>query len=771
MSALPRLPYYAVFFVAGIPALIYQVVWQRVLTLYFGVDIYSTSVTVSTFMLGLGFGSLLGGALADRWQRPDLAYAGCEAWLAVCGAASLPLFHWAGTSLAGATLLQTALAVSALLLVPTFFMGMTLPLMMRTLLRGDGSAQGRELAWLYGANTLGAAAGALLTSYFVIGWIGLTYATWLAATLNLLLATAVLWLGRKRQQEVETPPAAAAGASVASEPVSLAQLSQGRVLTLAFLSGTIAFGYELVWYRLIQLLLHGTAYVFGTILGVLLTFMGIGALLSRRTIDRPQPGRRFANAQLLMAVYTLLVLTLLGRGGHLPGLRHLIAASSFISFHPAPALASGDLSLVSIYSLLDTLFWPALVLGVPALAMGYGFPNLIRAAPAAAERVGRSLGSVYCANIIGSTLGSLLVGFVLVEHLGSERTVLVLLALNLGCAALAGAFASNTVRQRWLVAAVALAGALLFPGRGELLRSLHFSAFPGVEYFGREDKTGIVALRRQHEVIAFDEERSLLGEQRLYIDGARHGRLAEGDEDPADTDLQVALSAHPHPRRVLSIGLGDGRMVAAALEDAGVEEVLVIELSSGLREVLARTSVGQLLETSSKLRYENDDGRRWLLAHPEARFDLIMAWPLHAAHAFSGNLYSEEFFQLIRAHLPKDGLFFTRTTDAFSTARTLAGVFPHLVRVGPISYVGSAAPLEFSAARAARPVSTLARSLKADRAAILALAGEAPIVRDLWPRTEYYLTYPWAAQLDGHSGKPVKAATAPSSDLTALIVP
>ena len=777
MGAPAKLPYYIVFFIAGIPALVYQVVWQRVLTLYFGVDIYSASVTVSTFMLGLGLGSLVGGAVADHSARPDRLYAGCEALLAVCGAASLPVFRVVGTALAAAALPQTALAVAALLLIPTLFMGMTLPLMVRTLARNPANL-GRDLAWLYGANTLGAAAGALLTSYLVIGYVGLANATLLAAGLNLLLAGAVLGLGRLSPLRPAAVEASAATA-VPETAVDIASkadheaapaLSFGRVLSIAFLSGVVALGLELVWYRLIQLLLHGTAYVFGTILGLLLLGMGIGSLCARRTIDQPNPARRFGNAQLLLAGYTFAVLLFLGRGSNLPGLEQLIAASSFISFHPTPGLASGELTLISLYSLLDTFFWPALILGPPALAMGYGFPQLLRAAPATAARMGRSLGALYCANIAGATLGSLVVGFLLLEYLGSERSVLVLLGLSLLSAGLAGTLDQRSPRFRVLAAAVCVVALALFPGRGDLIRALHFASSPKVEYFGREDKTGVVALRRQSEVIAFAEEKSILGEQRLYIDGARHGRMAEEGSDSADGDLNIALAAHAGPRRVLSIGLGDGRMVAAALAAPAVSELVVVELSSGLREVLAQTSAGQALDASPKLHYANDDGRRWLLAHRGERFDVIMAWPLHAAHAFSGNLYSAEFFELVRDHLAPGGLFFTRTADAFSTAHTLASVFPYLVRIGWLSYVGSLGPLEFSAARAMSAPTTLAASLKADRTAILAVAGAAPIVHDFWPRTEYYLTYPWAYALETH-GAAVPSIAPAQTDLASLVVP
>ena len=97
-----HLTFYLIFFAGGMPALIYQVVWQRLLTLYFGVDIYSTSITVATFMMGLGVGSLLGGRLADHVANRALCYAGLEALMGCLGFASIPVFSLIGRWLAGA---------------------------------------------------------------------------------------------------------------------------------------------------------------------------------------------------------------------------------------------------------------------------------------------------------------------------------------------------------------------------------------------------------------------------------------------------------------------------------------------------------------------------------------------------------------------------------------------------------------------------------------------------------------------------------------------
>jgi len=143
-------------------------IWQRVLSLYFGVDVYSTAVTVGAFMAGLGLGSLLSGILADRTTHLARLYAAIEASLGVFGALSLSIFTAVGQHLAGRPLSTVAWASFALLVIPTMLMGMTLPVMSRILV--SEIALGGPIARLYGLNTLGAAA--LFASYFLIGRFG-----------------------------------------------------------------------------------------------------------------------------------------------------------------------------------------------------------------------------------------------------------------------------------------------------------------------------------------------------------------------------------------------------------------------------------------------------------------------------------------------------------------------------------------------------------------------------------------------------------------------
>ena len=406
-----------------------------------------------------------------------------------------------------------------------------------------------------------------------------------------------------------------------------------------------------------------------------------------------------------MSAYIAILFTVPGRFSHIPGLKHVIGASFFTSFHPSPEFASGQFSIFSLYSLLDIPLWTVAILGVPTFMMGYGFPQLIRAGTHSSSAVGRSIARVYFANIVGSTLGSLLVGFVLLENLGTERTLVVLISLG----ALVGLAARirgqremprsgrTTLYSGTAVAALVVGTLLVFPRCSQIIKAIHFADFSSVQFVSREDRTGVVALRTQHSVLAFAQESHVVGLPRLYIDGAAHGRGDDGGEP--DRAVGLALARAPAPRRILSIGLGDGMMCATAIPAPSVSELVIVELNAALVGLLGVTQRGKALTMSPRVRLVNDDGRRWLLANPNEKFDLIMMWPLHAAHAYYGNLFSKEFFELVSAHLTPSGVLVARSVDLFSTPRTLISVFDHVIRVDQYSYIGSRLPLRFDEQR------------------------------------------------------------------------
>jgi predicted membrane-bound spermidine synthase len=189
-----------VFFLSGSAALLYQLAWQRSLLLIYGSNIESVAVVVSAFLVGLGIGGISGGAISTQKKLPLIAlFSAAEMLIALYGIFSLQLFQIVGARTLQAPALVTGLATFGLVVVPTFFMGATLPLLVTDRVRLTGEV-GLSVGLLYFVNTLGAAFGAFLAVFATLHWFGLSGTTKTAASLNAIAA--LLALGAWTLQKV-----------------------------------------------------------------------------------------------------------------------------------------------------------------------------------------------------------------------------------------------------------------------------------------------------------------------------------------------------------------------------------------------------------------------------------------------------------------------------------------------------------------------------------------------------------------------------------------
>jgi predicted membrane-bound spermidine synthase len=193
----PALPIWVplAFFFSGFAALIYQVVWQRALYGIFGITIESVTVVVTAFLLGLGLGSLVGGAVSERPGRALMLFALAELSIACFGAVSLSLFRWVGTLLLRSPLATTSVATVALLLIPTLLMGMTLPLLTAHAVSISRNV-GQSVSLLYFVNTAGSAIAAMASVAVFLPLLGMRRSVLVAVAVNVLVGTMVLLADR-----------------------------------------------------------------------------------------------------------------------------------------------------------------------------------------------------------------------------------------------------------------------------------------------------------------------------------------------------------------------------------------------------------------------------------------------------------------------------------------------------------------------------------------------------------------------------------------------
>jgi predicted membrane-bound spermidine synthase len=731
------------FFLSGAAALVYQVVWQRILTLHTGIGVVSVSLIVASFMAGLGIGSHLGGVLSGR-VRPRTAlraFALLELGVGLFAAVSCRLYH-EGLGRVAAGLYETtagqALAHFAAFLLPTTLMGMSLPFLVRATVRETASAS-RVIGSLYGVNVLGAATGALLAPWVLVRFLGLEGAVLTGAAANLLAAAAALLAARRGLAAVEASVAEPGAHRAAGEP----KAPFGLWLLLYGCTGFLALSLEIAWFRLMDVGVKSTAYTFGTVLALYLLGLGAGSLVGgRRAARLERPLAAFLDYQLLLVAAAGAGLALVASLPEtLPGYRWFVGYWRQEAFFHLGADWNAA-ALVSLYALL-----PLTLFGLPTLLMGLSFGALQRAVQDDPAASGRKVGLLQAANILGCTAGSLASGLLLLDRIGTAGTVRLLL-LGAGLA-----FLLLRLRQGggWRTAvprAVALGLVLLLlPSNDALWRRLHGIAPAAPGPLIGEDASAVSAM--------FPGEG---GRWRVSVNGLPHSWLPyEGIHTLLGA---VPALIHEAPEEIAVIGLGSGETAWAVACREETRRVRVFEIAASqprlLREVARARPFPSLVEllADPRVSIEVADGRR-ALAREERRYDVIEVDALYLTSAGAGNLYSVEFFELMAGRLKPGGLVCSQKPSR-RVGLTFAEALPHVLDFGNM-VVGSneAIPVDVARWQARLRSPALARRFEGETLAGISerLSAVVPGVRnptarvgmnrDLFPRDEFGTPAGW----------------------------
>ena len=682
----------AAFFVSGFAALLYQVIWQRLLALFSGADVYSVTVIVAAFMAGLGIGNLAGGVVADRTSRRAslVLFAAAETAIGLFGALSVWLYYGVLYEHLGPTDLGrggVAVVLFVSLLWPTFFMGASLPLLARAVTdRMEHAA--RHIGALYGFNTLGAACGAVVATWVLLPSLGLDGSLRVGAALNLVCAALVLplavWLVPAPLTHPGRPEPGSASTAVVDASVS--QPFQFWLVIYAF-CGFVALSYEIVWFRLLGVMAKSTAFTFGTLLTLYLSGIGLGAVAGSAFAARLRyPARAFFALQAAAGVSAAILLALFVGAAHdIPAL-----ASYFGGYEPLnireslAALRAGTMpaNFIRLYVVV-----PLLLVVPPTFLMGCSFPVMQRVVQQDERQLGRRVGGLLLANITGSILGTVITGGWLLDWPGAAGTLKLL-------AGGSGIFVWFALRHRGRATALAaLAGVLavviVMPDSLALWSGLHGTTPERIVF--AEDNSGLSVITAGNP--------DFLGRKVVFVNGVGQSVLPYGDIHTALGALPVLV--HPDPRDVAIIGLGSGDTVYAAAGRPDTVRVTCIEIIGSqlvaLRALAARDPYPGLrgLLDDPRVEHVAGDGRAYLLRSPR-KFDVIEADALRPTSAYSGNLYSEAYFTLVKNRLKPNGVAATwaptrRIHDTF------VKVFPYVVSV-PGIMLGSQEPISLDGA-------------------------------------------------------------------------
>jgi spermidine synthase len=659
------------FLLSGAAALVYQVVWQRLLAFHTGIGVISIALIVAAFMAGLGFGSQAGAVWSARVTpvRALQVFAAIELLVGAFASVSCRLYyegpqHWSW--IYGSTL-GMGIGHFLALLIPTGLMGLSLPFLTRAMVR-DADTASRTVAILYGLNTLGAGVGALLAPWVLIRFFGMPHAVLFGVAANVSAGLAALMAAR-----VAAAPDGPAAAEMPSAVTAIAHRPPLALwLALYALSGFCALSLEILWFRLLDVSVKSTAFTFGTVLAIYLLGVGGGSLvgaLGARRLARPLG--RFLTLQCLILLYSALGVILLARlPPGAPVYDWFFRYWAIDNFFKLGVDWSPDL-LLRLYGLL-----PVALFGPPTVMMGLSFAALQRAVHDDPLTSGQKVGWLQAANIAGCVAGTLVVGLVLLDHGGTTGAVRILLLVGIVFLGIKG-----WQGERWLPwAALFVVAFWAMPSQQLLWTRLHGVTDQRRPSFIGEDATALSAVTP-----------GLPGEWRVTVNGLPHSWVPfQG--------IHTLLGAtpaliHPAPIEVAVIGLGSGETAWAASCRKETQSIDVFEIAAAQPRLLHEVS--GLLESSDLRHFLADprlhitaaDGRNALL-RSEKKYDVIQVDALFRTSAMSGTLYSVEFFQLCGRRLKPGGLVCSQAPSR-RAAQSLAAALPYALDLGGNIMIGS----------------------------------------------------------------------------------
>ena len=650
-AALAILP--ILFLGSGCAALIYEVVWYQMLQLSLGSTTISMAFLLASFMGGLAIGSIVVGsrrfADATRGLHPLRIYAYIEVGIAIFGLLALlgmPLLdslYIAATGYGLPGLLLRALLAGICLLPPTILMGASLPAAARWIRSGAAGEAIGPFWWgmLYGANTIGAVFGCLAAGFYLLRMYNVSIATYAAILINILVAAISLLLAGRTPMAVETESAPAQDQTTDLHALRPdAKLSATTIYWTIALSGTTALGAEVVWTRLLGMLLGSTTYVFSIILAVFLIGLGIGSTAGSWLARTVRPRMALGWSQVLLT-------------GAIFWSAYMIANS--LPYWPVnPFLASAPWFTFQID--MARVLWAILP---PTFLWGASFPLALAALAEIRNEAdsGRTVGAIYAANTLGAIAGALGVSLILVPGLGTQDAQRIML----GMAALSAAICLLPYLTRQHSKAVGVLLVAVAATSTFFIRNLDAVTGEFISY-GRllPSSLGQSEILHSAEGINSSVAISRWPDGTVYINVNGH---VEATTEPYDMALQRMVGLlpgilHPDPKSVLGIGFGAGVSAGSFTRFPTIEKITICEIEPEIPPASTRFFAEQNYEVANDPRTTIvfDDARHFMMTTRQ-KFDIIASDPLDVFAKGTAALYSKEYFEAVKAHLNPGGYF------------------------------------------------------------------------------------------------------------------
>jgi spermidine synthase/tetratricopeptide (TPR) repeat protein/MFS family permease len=700
------------FIVSGAAGLVYQIVWFKYLSLFLGNTTYAQTIVLATFMGGLAIGASLWGRRADRTARPLALYAILEMLIGfycllypfllnLFKAGFVSVVQSSDLPIDSSAVLLLKLAVSILtLLLPTILMGGTLPVLVR-FISHSVEESGKNVATLYFLNSFGAVVGSLLGGFFLVPIAGLHATIYTAGVTNVAIGGIALGLSALNFRFEAQPAASEAGTEGA-----FSDLQVSLAVGVAGISGLAAMIYEVSWVRMLIPVLGSSTYSYTLMLVAFISGITIGSWLVSVSIHR------------MRNLFGALAFCQLGVGVSMAAMVPLYGHVPYYFWHVGEILTRAE-STYPIFLAIQFLVGFFIMI-VPTIFLGMSLPLASRIATRSVKVLGRSVGNVFSINTLGTVVGALAAGLLLIPLAGVRHAIEVGLILNLLAGIVLLFFHPEFARWKQavtLLGSVAVIGlyfVLTTNWNQMVLLSGIFRQF-GKEYLPPPTFAEYQQMSRANRVLFYKEGASAtVGVVQVPTSDVKQNVLVINGKGDASSigDLptqvllgQVPLLFHPHPDTILVIGYGSG-VTAGSVLTHPVKLVQAVEISP---EVIDASKYFEDVNNhplqDPRVKLTIDDALS-VLNLTRATYDVIISEPSNPWIAGIGNLYTVEFFKECRRKLKAEGYMvqwfhlYEIDDETFKlVVRTFGSVFPYVTvwqsLVADVLLIGSKQPLAF----------------------------------------------------------------------------
>ncbi len=628
-------------FLSGFTALVYQITWIKDFKEVFGVDVYSASTVLAAFMAGLALGSYLFGEYIDKGAHPLKVFLLIECLLALFAIFFPPLFkgltaiYRFSIDHAAMDPLIVQLIKSGysflFLLVPTTLMGGSLPVISKYFIK-ELNKLGFNLSKLYSANNLGAVIGCFLSGFIFIKILGTRNTVLMASALNLLNALlAGILLAKDTSWYANTVPAKRTPNKNARNDRKPVPFLVKLALWVFAIEGFTTLAYEIIWTRILLEFSFDKSVYFYTI--VILPFifgLSLGSYLVKSKIDK------IKNKLNILAYLEIAI--------------GLVSIFLFIVFSKiSPALIESRDSYNSWFSLVfqeySLIFF---LLLIPAILMGITFPLVGKIWSGHMPSLGKKIGQLGFMDTVGSILGALMAGFLLIPFLGIYKSFILTAIINITIGTSLILFQKKTANPSRLTSlSVAIALLILF-----------IRIFPEKEYIKNKLK-----YYPEDTIVSYHEGVGATvsihdqpdGYKALTINGSKTAYT-----NPNDLRVHKLLGYLPyffHPgetKNALVIGFGLG----VTTHSLSREDIPVVDVAEICPGVIKSSANYFSYHNQDAIQHENvkvfiEDGRSYLYRSPRT-YDIITSNAVHAR--LSSNLYTKDFYELCKDRLSENGM-------------------------------------------------------------------------------------------------------------------